>query len=115
MTQVSFDKFIVLRIISNYCNLGAPKYRNFAAVHLNESNHGGEDVAVFAIGPFAHLFHGLHEQSYVAHVMSHAACIGRYQNAGHCLQAANASFKISITPTPLSVILLSVLLKIMTL
>ncbi|XP_066946180.1 alkaline phosphatase, tissue-nonspecific isozyme-like [Macrobrachium rosenbergii] len=40
--------------------------------------HGGEDVAVYASGPMAHLFHRVHEQTYVAHVMGYAACIGPY-------------------------------------
>jgi hypothetical protein len=30
----------------------------------------------FLLGPMSHLFHGVHEQSYVAHVVGHAACIG---------------------------------------
>lgn len=28
----------------------------------------------------SHLFHRVHEQSYVAHVMGYAACIGPYKN-----------------------------------
>nr|QYL02844.1 alkaline phosphatase [Scylla paramamosain] len=40
--------------------------------------HGGEDVAVYANGPMAHLFHRVHEQTYVAHVMAYASCIGPY-------------------------------------
>lgn len=72
---------------------GAPKYRSYSAVHLNESNHGGEDVAVYAVGPFAHLFHGLHEQSYVAHVISYATCIGRYKKAGHCSNATSGTME----------------------
>ncbi|KAK8731360.1 hypothetical protein OTU49_007564 [Cherax quadricarinatus] len=42
--------------------------------------HGGEDVGVYAIGPMAHLFHRVHEQNYVAHVMAYASCIGPYEN-----------------------------------
>jgi len=38
--------------------------------------HGGEDVAIFASGPWSHLFHGVHEQSYIPHVMAHAARFG---------------------------------------
>lgn len=34
--------------------------------------HGGEDVAIFARGPGAYLFHGVHEQSYIYHVMKYA-------------------------------------------
>ena len=44
--------------------------------------HGGEDVAIYATGPMSHLFYGVHEQSYVAHVMAYAACIGEFM--GKC-------------------------------
>lgn len=35
--------------------------------------HGGEDVPILANGPWAHLFTGVHEQSYVAHAVEYAA------------------------------------------
>ena len=35
--------------------------------------HGGEDVPVLARGPWAHLFTGVHEQSYFYHAITHAA------------------------------------------
>ena len=35
--------------------------------------HGGEDVPVLANGPWAHLFTGVHEQSYFYHAITHAA------------------------------------------
>ncbi|KAF2362389.1 Alkaline phosphatase [Trinorchestia longiramus] len=44
--------------------------------------HGGDDVALYAIGPMSHLFQRTHEQSYIAHVMGYAACIG--PNQSHC-------------------------------
>lgn len=37
-----------------------------------------EDVAIFAKGPMSHLFHGVQEQSYIAHVLAYAACIEPY-------------------------------------
>lgn len=52
-------------------------YRQLSKIPTSFSFHGGEDVTVYATGPMAHLFHGVHEQSYVAHVMARAACIGR--------------------------------------
>ncbi|XP_039861810.1 alkaline phosphatase, tissue-nonspecific isozyme [Simochromis diagramma] len=58
-------------------------YQAQAAVPLNSETHGGEDVAVFAKGPLAHLLHGVHEQNYIPHVMAYAACIG--QNREHCM------------------------------
>ncbi|XP_070758478.1 LOW QUALITY PROTEIN: alkaline phosphatase, tissue-nonspecific isozyme [Enoplosus armatus] len=58
-------------------------YRAQAAVPLSMETHGGEDVAVFAKGPLAHLLHGVHEQNYIPHVMAYAGCIG--QNREHCM------------------------------
>ncbi|XP_071491651.1 alkaline phosphatase-like [Diadema antillarum] len=45
-----------------------------ALVPLSSETHGGDDVAIYAIGPMAHLFHGVHEQNYIAHVMTFAGC-----------------------------------------
>uniref|UniRef100_A0A5F9C658 Alkaline phosphatase n=1 Tax=Oryctolagus cuniculus TaxID=9986 RepID=A0A5F9C658_RABIT len=59
-----------------------PGYRQQAAVPLSSETHGGEDVAVFARGPQAHLVHGVQEQSYVAHVMAFAACLEPYTDCG---------------------------------
>ncbi|XP_073531355.1 intestinal-type alkaline phosphatase isoform X3 [Phyllobates terribilis] len=53
-------------------------YKAQAAVPLDSETHGGEDVAIFSKGPMAHLFHGVHEQTYVAHVMAYAACLPPY-------------------------------------
>lgn len=47
---------------------------------LDSETHGGEDVAILAKGPMAYLFHGVQEQTYVAHVMAYAACIEPYTN-----------------------------------
>uniref|UniRef100_A0A8C5PSN5 Alkaline phosphatase n=1 Tax=Leptobrachium leishanense TaxID=445787 RepID=A0A8C5PSN5_9ANUR len=56
-----------------------PDYRQQAAVPLDSETHGGEDVAVFAKGPMAHLFHGVQEQTYIPHVMAYAACLPPYK------------------------------------
>ncbi|XP_039756950.1 alkaline phosphatase-like isoform X1 [Pararge aegeria] len=61
------------------------KYEQIAAIPLDENIHGGVDVAVYARGPYAHLFHNVHEQNYVYHVISYAASIGPY-STGHALQ-----------------------------
>ncbi|XP_063596573.1 alkaline phosphatase-like [Penaeus indicus] len=68
-------------------------YRSQAAVPLPpiSETHGGEDVAVWAAGPMAHLFHRTHEQHYVAHVMAYAACVG--PSAGkRCERPSHATF-----------------------
>lgn len=49
---------------------------NEALVPLNYETHAGEDVAIYASGPFAHLFTSVHEQHYIAHVIRYAACFG---------------------------------------
>ncbi|KAL7397590.1 hypothetical protein ABVT39_024667 [Epinephelus coioides] len=54
------------------------EYMQQAAVPLDAETHGGEDVAIYAKGPMAHLFHGVKEQNYVAHVMAYAACLEPY-------------------------------------
>lgn len=36
-----------------------------------------------ALGPWAHLFHRVHEQSYVAHVIGYSAAIGPYADESY--------------------------------
>ncbi|KAM4694327.1 intestinal-type alkaline phosphatase-like [Discoglossus pictus] len=69
-------------------------YRQQAAVHLLSETHGGEDVAIMAKGPQAHLFHGVHEQHYIAHVMAYAACLEPYTD---CPPSKNACFSVYST------------------
>ena len=47
-----------------------------ALVPMTSETHSGEDVAVYASGPFAHLFDGTIEQNFIFHVMHHAAGLG---------------------------------------
>lgn len=49
-----------------------PDFHQEALVPLGSETHAGEDVAIFAGGPKAHLFHGVREQNYIFHVMKHA-------------------------------------------
>ncbi|CAG2101117.1 unnamed protein product [Medioppia subpectinata] len=77
----------------NTSNISDLKYRNVAAIPLVSAHHGGEDVALYAIGPMAHLFRGTQEQSYVAHSMAFAACIGQFKNSDydHCNRSSSAT------------------------
>jgi alkaline phosphatase len=50
----------------------ADDYLPEAAVPLESETHGGEDVAIFATGPMAHLLHGSMEQNWIYHVMRRA-------------------------------------------
>ncbi|KAK7094250.1 alkaline phosphatase-like [Littorina saxatilis] len=71
-------------------------YRQQAAVPMASETHAGEDVAIYAQGPMAHLFHATHEQSYIAYVMAFASCVGPYANEEDCAAALEPS-----TPLPM--------------
>jgi alkaline phosphatase len=47
-------------------------YLQQALIPKSSETHSGEDVAVYAKGPFAHLFDGTIEQNMIFHVMHHA-------------------------------------------
>lgn len=47
-------------------------YLQQAAIPMSSETHSGEDVAVYAKGPWSHLFDGTIEQNYIFHVMNHA-------------------------------------------
>lgn len=49
-----------------------PQSLQEATVPMPMETHGGEDVAIFATGPQAYLFHGVQEQNVIAHVIIHA-------------------------------------------
>ncbi|KAA0196437.1 hypothetical protein HAZT_HAZT010171 [Hyalella azteca] len=76
-------------------------YVHSAGALRYSETHGGDDVALFAVGektsrlswslrafghrrPMSHLFQRTHEQSFIAHAMAYAACIG--PNLDHCAQ-----------------------------
>jgi len=49
-----------------------PDFIQQAMLPMRSETHSGEDVAIYASGPFAHLFDGTVEQNYIFHVMHHA-------------------------------------------
>lgn len=70
-----------------------PEADNFTqpvTVPMSSETHGGEDVAIYARGPMAHLFHGVQEQNYIPHAMAYASCVG--PNKEHCSRKPS-SFK----------------------
>ncbi|KAH8412571.1 hypothetical protein KR009_003177 [Drosophila setifemur] len=56
-------------------------YTQQAAINTDENLHGGSDVTIHAEGAMSYLFHGVHEQSYVAHAISYALRIGRFRDS----------------------------------
>ncbi|KAF5271194.1 hypothetical protein FQA39_LY08201 [Lamprigera yunnana] len=57
-------------------NLTDIDYRYPSLVPLISETHGGDDVAIYARGPWAHLFSGVVEQNFIHHAINFAACIG---------------------------------------
>lgn len=51
----------------------APNYLQESTVPLGSETHAGEDVAIYARGPGAYLFHGVQEQNVIFHVMREAS------------------------------------------
>ncbi len=52
-----------------------PDYIQQALIPSRSETHSGEDVAIYAKGPWAHLINGTVEQNYIFHVMYHAATV----------------------------------------
>ena len=50
----------------------APDYMQESAMPMPSETHGGEDVAIYARGPQAHLVRGVMEQNVIYHVMAEA-------------------------------------------
>ncbi len=53
----------------------APDYHQQALVPAGSETHGGEDVPIYASGPWAHLFQGVVDQQYIFHVKNFAGRI----------------------------------------
>nr|XP_013118568.1 unnamed protein product [Stomoxys calcitrans] len=62
-------------------NMKNKDYMFPATVPLESETHGGDDVGVFASGPFAHLFTGVYEQNLIPHAMAYASCLGSRRTA----------------------------------
>lgn len=50
------------------------QYPSMIPMHFE--THGGDDVAIYARGPYSHLFSGVLEQNTIPHFMAFACCIG---------------------------------------
>ena len=54
----------------------SPDFIQPTLVPLPSETHGGEDLGIYAIGPWSHLFQGTVEENYTFHVMNYASKIG---------------------------------------
>lgn len=67
-------------------NFSDPYLAHMAMVGLETEVHGGDDVGVYASGPWSHLFTGNYEQNNIPVAMAYAARIGPYATStqGSC-------------------------------
>ena len=63
--------------ITNY-DFKNPNQLSIATVPLSFETHAGEDVGIYASGPFSHLFEGSYEQNNIPLLMAYAARIGHF-------------------------------------
>lgn len=56
----------------NVLDVFAPNYKQVALVPMDYETHGGEDVALYAIGPWSQLFSGTLEQHWIFHALKYA-------------------------------------------
>ncbi|XP_068155821.1 membrane-bound alkaline phosphatase [Drosophila tropicalis] len=68
---------------------GSKHDRYPSGVPMGNDSHGGDDVPVFALGPWAHLFTGIYEQNTIPHIMAYAACLGE----GHTMCSVESKQK----------------------
>lgn len=62
------NELIVIFVLADFV---FPSY-----ISVNDGVHGGDDVGIFASGPWEHLFRGVLQQNTLPHMMAYAACIG---------------------------------------
>ncbi|XP_011182967.1 alkaline phosphatase [Zeugodacus cucurbitae] len=56
--------------------MGDPEFVTPSYIKQRAGVHSGEDVSVYASGPWAHLFTGVMQQNSLPHLMAYASCIG---------------------------------------
>lgn len=71
-------------------HLDADDYQYPSLVKLKDETHGGDDVLVYARGPWAHLFTGNYEQNVIPVIISHAAMLGPM----HEIKTTSSSYRI---------------------
>lgn len=90
MAYEVYNETVTLRKDPSMENTTAFTYSQQAGVITDEGRHSGVDVAVYAIGPYAHLLHSTHEQNFIAHVAAYSAQIGEYYtNHASCATAGS--------------------------
>uniref|UniRef100_A0A0X3NWQ7 Alkaline phosphatase n=1 Tax=Schistocephalus solidus TaxID=70667 RepID=A0A0X3NWQ7_SCHSO len=81
-------------------------YRQQALAPLRWSTHGGEDVGIYAQGPFSWMFHRTVDNTFIAQTMKYAMCVEPYTTEKHCNYCASLQAKWTFVLTLFTHILL---------
>lgn len=57
-------------------DLTSMEFQSPVVAARKSETHGGDDVVIYATGPYSHLFTGSIEENAIPHMMAYAACIG---------------------------------------
>ncbi|VDK82036.1 unnamed protein product [Dibothriocephalus latus] len=60
-----------------------------ALVPIRWSTHGGDDVPVYATGPFSWMFHRTVDNTFIAQTMKYAMCVEPYTAEEHCSRSTS--------------------------
>lgn len=87
-----------------------PNLRHPVLVPLDSETHAGEDVGIYASGPWSHIFEGSYEQNNIPVLMAYAAKIGAFnENEDEtCLKKDDKNDKDNGSVIVSSVVVLSV-------
>lgn len=89
----------------NDANVNDMEYRQSSLVPLYASTHAGEDVGVYAAGPFSYLFHSTIDNTFIAHAMKYAMCLRPYEKESHCLpKSAAPTLGYGLTPAVIGIL-----------
>lgn len=84
-----------------------PTLSYMAMVPRDSETHGGDDVGVYASGPWSHLFVGSYEQNNIPVAMAYAAKIGPYAESGQKCSGGVSKAITTSTATMLIVLVLN--------
>ncbi|VEL42922.1 unnamed protein product [Protopolystoma xenopodis] len=74
----------------------ANDFRQQSLVPVDSETHGGEDVPIYAVGPFSFVFHRSRDNTFIAHAISAALCIGPFKPLQHCNHGNTCTSNLAI-------------------
>lgn len=83
----TYDNSTGKRVDLSTVDISGLEYTFSSTVPLTAETHAGDDVGVYASGPWSHLFLGNYEQNNIPILMSYAAKIGIYTSDAGSLTA----------------------------